>query len=103
MNEGLEGSNKQRFLHVVYKYSWTGTCVWIEIYIIIVGQVTRENNKYKTGNKLNISYSKNRRQNYICITSFLRVCIYFFEIVFSIYIIHICFCFILDNVVFKYS
>ena len=88
MNEGLKGSNKQRFLHVVtvYKYSWTGTsCVWIEIYIIIVGRVTRENNKYKTGNKLNISYSKNRRQNYICITSFLRVCIYFFEIVFSIY------------------
>ena len=91
-----EGQNKQRFLHVCHH-------VWIEICIIIVGQVTRENNKYKTDNKLNIPYSKNRRQNYICITSFLRVCIYFFEIVFSIYIIHICFCFILDNVVFKYS
>ena len=89
MNEGLEGTKDQInnvFCMFLYKYSWTGTsCVWIEIYIIIVGQVTRENNKYKTGNKLNISYSKNRRQNYICITSFLRVCIYFFEIVFSLY------------------
>ena len=66
-----EGQNKQRFLHVCHH-------VWIGICIIIVGQVTRENNKYKTDNKLNIPYSKNRRQNYICITSFLRVCIYFF-------------------------
>ena len=42
-----EGQNKQRFLHVCHH-------VWIEICIIIVGQVTRENNKYKTDNKSEI-------------------------------------------------